>query len=162
VTRERGAAAVRPNTVAVAVTAADFRMGAFADLDGLQEAVGDRLLVSDGIQGLRAVDLDWTLAAARAVGGQKWLRAWWDTEFVALSPRALERLRPLLGGWTGVEGVSRYGGVPHPPLPGAQRLSVTNGSPFASRALATAFAQVESVGVDVIAVRIADTAGALI
>jgi len=39
---------------------------------------------------------------------------------------------------------------------------VTNGSPFASGALATALEQVESVGVDVIASRIADTAGELI
>jgi selenocysteine lyase/cysteine desulfurase len=162
VTPERVATAVGPNTVAVAVSAVDFRTGAVADLAGLREAVGDRLLVVDGIQGFGVVDLDWTLADALVVGGQKWLRAGWGTGFVALSPRALERLRPLLGGWTGVEGVSRYDGVRHEPLPGAQRLSVTNGSPFASGALATALEQVESVGVDVIASRIADTAGALI
>ena len=96
------------------------------------------------------------------VGGQKWLRVGWGTGFVALSPRALVRLRPLPAGSTGAEGVSCYDGVPHEPLPGAQRLSVTNGSPFASGALATALEQVESVGVDVIASRIADTASELI
>jgi len=162
VTPERVAAAVGPDTVAVAVSAVDFRTGAVADLAGLREAVGDRLLVVDGIQGFGVVDADWTSADALVVGGQKWLRAGWGTGFVALSSRALERLRPVLGGWTGVEGPSRYDGVPHEPAPGAQRLSVTNGSPFASGALATALEQLESVGVGVVASRIADTAGSLI
>jgi selenocysteine lyase/cysteine desulfurase len=162
VTPERVADAIGPNTVAVAVSAVDFRTGAVADLAALREAVGDRLLVVDGIQGFGAIEVDWTLADALVVGGQKWLRAGWGTGFVALSPRALDRVRPLLGGWTGVEGSSRYDGVPHAPLPGAQRLSVTNGSPFASGALATALEQLESVGVDVVASRIADTAGSLI
>lgn len=162
VTPERVADAVGPDTVAVAVSAVDFRTGAVADLAGLREAVGDRLLVVDGIQGFGVIEADWTLADALVVGGQKWLRAGWGTGFVALSPRALDRLRPVLGGWTGVEGASRYDGSPHAPLPGAQRLSVTNGSPFASGALAAALSQVESVGVGVIASRIGDTAGALI
>lgn len=162
VTPERVADAVGPNTVAVAVSAVDFRTGAVADLAGLREAAGDRLLVVDGIQGFGVVDLDWKLADALIVGGQKWLRAGWGTGFVALSPRALDRLRPVLGGWTGVEGASRYDGVPHMPLPGAQRLSVTNGSPFASGALATALEQLESVGASVVASRISDTVGELI
>ena len=162
VTPERVADAVGPDTVAVAVSAVDFRTGTVADLAGLREAVGDRLLVVDGIQGFGVLDADWALADALVVGGQKWLRAGWGTGFVALSSRALARLRPVLGGWTGVEGASRYDGVPHAPLPGAQRLSVTNGSPFASGALATALEQLESVGVDVVASRVADTAGDLI
>jgi selenocysteine lyase/cysteine desulfurase len=148
VTPERVADAVDPYTVAVAVSAVDFRTGAVADLAGLREAAGDRLLVVDGIQGFGVVDADWSLVDALVVGGQKWLRAGWGTGFVALSPRALDRLRPVLGGWTGVEGPSRYDGVPHAALPGAQRFSVTNGSPFASGALATALEQLESVGVE--------------
>jgi selenocysteine lyase/cysteine desulfurase len=162
VTPERVADAVGPYTVAVAVSAVDFRTGAVADLAGLREAAGDRLLVVDGIQGFGVVDADWSLADALVVGGQKWLRAGWGTGFVALSTRALDRLRPVLGGWTGVEGPSRYDGVPHAALPGAQRFSVTNGSPFASGALATALEQLEQVGVDVVASRVADTAGDLI
>ena len=162
VTPERVADAVGRDTVAVAVSAVDFRTGAVADLAGLREAVGDRLLVVDGIQGFGVVDADWSLADALVVGGQKWLRAGWGTGFVGLSPRALDRLHPLLGGWTGVEGASRYDGVPHAPLPGAQRLSVTNGSPFASGALATALEQLESVGVGAVASLVADTAGDLI
>lgn len=162
VTPERVAAAIGPDTVAIAISAVDFRTGAVADLIGLREAAGDRLLIVDGIQGLGVLDADWTLADALIVGGQKWLRAGWGTGFIALSPRALDRLRPVLGGWTGVEGAYRYDGVPHIPLPGAQRLSVTNGSPFASGALATALEQIESVGICAIASRIGDAAGDLI
>ena len=50
VTPERVADAVGPDTVAVAVSAVDFRTGTVADLAGLREAVGDRLLVVDGIR----------------------------------------------------------------------------------------------------------------
>ena len=75
VTPERVADAVGPDTVAVAVSAVDFRTGTVADLAGLREAVGDRLLVVDGIQGFGVLDADWTLADALVVGGQKWLRA---------------------------------------------------------------------------------------
>ena len=162
VTPDRVADQVGPNTVAVAVSAVDFRTGAVANLAGLREAVGDRLLVIDGIQGFGVLDTDWTLADALVVGGQKWLRAGWGNGFVALSPRGLDRLRPVLGGWTGVEGHSRYDGVPHAPLPGAQRLSMTNGSPLASGALATAVEQLEAAGVDAVAARVADLAGELI
>ncbi|MEH3088493.1 MAG: aminotransferase class V-fold PLP-dependent enzyme [Microbacterium arborescens] len=157
VTPERVAAAMRPETVAVAVSAVDFRTGARADLMGLREAVGDRLLIVDGIQGFGILDIDWTLADALVVGGQKWLRAGWGTGFTALSPRALERLRPRLGGWTGVEEPYLYDGRRHPPLPGAQRLSVTNASPFTSGALAAALELIESVGVSAIHDRIAAT-----
>ncbi|MCZ4068846.1 aminotransferase class V-fold PLP-dependent enzyme [Microbacterium sp. H37-C3] len=162
VTPERVAAAVRPDTVAVAVSAVDFRTGTRADLAGLREAVGDRLLIVDGIQGFGVLDIDWTVADALVVGGQKWLRAGWGAGFTALSPRALERLLPRLGGWTGVEDPSRYDGRRHPPLPGAQRLSVTNASPFASGALATALEVIETVGVAAIHDRIAATAERLI
>ena len=154
VTPERVADALTPGTVAVAVSAVDFRTGHRADLAGLREVVGDRLLVVDGIQGFGVVDQDWTAADALVVGGQKWLRAGWGTGFVALSARGLDRLRPLLGGWTGVEGPTRYDGVPHEPLPGARRFSVTNASPFTSAALATALELVEHVGVGTVHARV--------
>ncbi|WP_432053218.1 aminotransferase class V-fold PLP-dependent enzyme [Streptomyces xiamenensis] len=157
VTPDRVAAALTPDTVAVAVSAVDFRTGFRADLAGIRAVIGDRLLVVDGIQGFGVLDIDWTVTDALVVGGQKWLRAGWGTGFVALSPRGTERLRPVLGGWTGVENPSRYDGVLHEPLPGAPGLSVTNGSPFASGALATALAQLESVGVATVRRRIEDT-----
>lgn len=162
VTPERVAVAVGPDTVAVAVSAVDFRTGARVDLAGLREAIGDRLLVVDGIQGFGVLDADWSPADVLIVGGQKWLRAGWGTGFVAMSPRALDRLRPLVAGWTGVEDAGRYDGRRHRPLPGAQRFSVTNASPFASGALAAALELIESVGVPAIEERIAGTAGRLI
>ncbi|MEV7874576.1 aminotransferase class V-fold PLP-dependent enzyme [Microbacterium sp. NPDC089188] len=161
VTAARVAEAVTADTVAVAVSAVDFRTGARADLAALRDAVGDRLLIVDGIQGFGVIEADWTLADALVVGGQKWLRAGWGTGFLALSPRALERLRPLLGGWTGVEEAGLYDGRPHPALPGAQRLSITNASPFSSGALATALELLESVGVPTVGRRIADRTGQL-
>ncbi|QLD12063.1 hypothetical protein [Microbacterium oleivorans] len=67
-----------------------------------------------------------------------------------MPPRALDRLRPLLGGWTGVEDAGRYDGRPHRPLPGTRHFSVTNACPFGSGALAAALELIESVGVPVI------------
>ncbi|RJU02405.1 aminotransferase class V-fold PLP-dependent enzyme [Arthrobacter frigidicola] len=70
--------ALTSDTVALAVSAVDFRTGYRADLAGLREVLGpDRLLVVDGIQGFGAVDLDWAVADALVVGGQKWIRGGW-------------------------------------------------------------------------------------
>ncbi|GAB3250792.1 aminotransferase class V-fold PLP-dependent enzyme [Kineosporia babensis] len=154
VTPEVIAAALRPETVAVAISAVDFRTGYRADLAGLRQVIGDRLLVVDGIQGFGVLDQDWTHADALAVGGQKWLRAGWGTGFLALSPRGLDRIRPLLGSWTGVEEPSVYDGQEHAPLAGARSLSVTNLSPFSSAALGAALELLETVGVAAVQDRI--------
>ncbi|WP_066039710.1 aminotransferase class V-fold PLP-dependent enzyme [Herbiconiux solani] len=156
VTPELVAASLTPSVTAVSVSAVDFRTGHRADLAGLREVVGDRLLIVDGIQGFGVLDLPWQLADALVVGGQKWLRAGWGTGFVAYSARALERLEPTLGGWTGVEQPTLYDGAEHPVQAGAQRFSVTNGSPFASGALATALELVEDAGVGTIAAAVAE------
>ena len=162
VTPERVAESLSSDTVVIAVSAVDFRTGARADLAGIRAVIGDRLLVVDGIQGFGVLDIDWTVADALVVGGQKWLRAGWGTGFMALSPRALAQLRTSFGGWTGVESPSTYDGVPHALLPGAGRFSVTNGSPFASGALTTALEQLESVGVAGVYACIQDRASVLI
>ena len=145
-----------PETVAVSVSAVDFRTGFRADLDGIRDVIGDRLLVVDGIQGFGAVDLPWSAADVLVAGGQKWMRAGWGNGFLALSDRALDRLHPGLGGWTGVEEPSRYDGGRHEPLEGAARHSVTNGSPFASGALASALELVEAAGIANIEAAIAE------
>lgn len=147
--------------VAVSVSAVDFRTGFVADLAGIRSVIGDRLLVVDGIQGFGVADLDWSLADALVVGGQKWLRAGWGAGFVAFSERGLDRVRPVLGGWTGVEGPTRYDGEEHDLLPGAAAHSITNLSPFATGSLAAALELVELVGVPRIAARIEETATAL-
>ncbi|MCC3279964.1 aminotransferase class V-fold PLP-dependent enzyme [Arthrobacter sp. zg-Y40] len=156
VTPERVRAALTESTVAVSVSAVDFRTGYRADLAGIREAVGDRLLVVDGIQGFGAIELPWDAADVLVAGGQKWMRAGWGCGFMALSDRALERLGNTLGGWTAVNQPTNYDGVQHPPLDGAARLSVTNGSPFASGALSAALELAESAGVEAIEAAIAE------
>ena len=162
VTPELVDASLTDDVVAVSVSAVDFRTGYVADLAGIRAVIGDRLLVVDGIQGFGVADLDWTLADALVVGGQKWLRAGWGAGFVSLSERGLDRIRPVLGSWTGVEGPTRYDGEEHDPLPDAGRHSITNLSPFATGSLATALELVEGVGVARIAERVSDTAAVLI
>ncbi|WP_377272776.1 aminotransferase class V-fold PLP-dependent enzyme [Peterkaempfera sp. SMS 1(5)a] len=149
-------AALTPDTRAVAVSAVDFQTGYRADLAALREVIGDRLLVVDGIQGFGAVDAAWGAADILVVGGQKWLRAGWSTGFLALSPRAAERVRPLLTGWTGVEEPVRYDGTLHERAGGVEEFSLTNLSPVATAAFAGALELVESVGVDWIERRISD------
>ncbi|MCS5715551.1 aminotransferase class V-fold PLP-dependent enzyme [Herbiconiux sp. CPCC 205716] len=147
VTAERVADALTPSTRVLAVSAVDFRTGYRADLGALRKVIGpDRLLVVDGIQNLGAAPNDWTAADVLAVGGQKWLRAGWGTGFLALSPRGLDEVAPVLGGWTGVEHPAAYDGIEHPLLPGAERYSVTSLSPFATGAFATALEQFEAAG----------------
>jgi selenocysteine lyase/cysteine desulfurase len=131
---------------AVAVSAVDFATGYRADLAGLREAVGDRLLVVDAIQGLGAVEADWAAADLLVAGGQKWLRSGWGTGVLAVSDRALDRLHPLLAGWTAVEAPSHYDGAEHPLAAGAARFATTNGSPVAQAGFAAGLELLESVG----------------
>lgn len=63
------------------MSAVNVRPNSVADLAVLRETMGDRLLVVDGIQGFGVVDLDWTLADALVMGGQKWLPARWGAGF---------------------------------------------------------------------------------
>jgi selenocysteine lyase/cysteine desulfurase len=151
-----------PSITAVAVSAVDFRTGLRADLAGIREVIGDRLLIVDGIQGFGVVDADWSMADALAVGGQKWLRAGWGGGFVSFSERGLDAIRPLLGSWTGAENTGLYDGVEHTILPDARRHSITNLSPFAMGSLASALELVSSVGVARIEELIAGTADVLI
>ncbi|MFB8387176.1 aminotransferase class V-fold PLP-dependent enzyme [Microbacterium sp. NPDC055910] len=147
VTPERVAAALRPSTTAVAVSAVDFRTGWRADLAGLRETIGDRLLIVDAIQAAGVVDLPWHLADVVVAGGQKWLRAGWGTGFVAVSERARTRLAPRLSGWTAVERPTSYDGRRHPLAAGAQHMRVTNGSPASAHVLSAALGLVTDVGV---------------
>lgn len=147
---------IEERTTAVSVSAVDFATGYRADLAGLRQAIGDRLLIVDGIQGFGAVDLPWPLADVLVVGGQKWLRAGWGTGFLALSPRASQRLHPLLSGWTGAERPSGYDGRIHPRAPGAAQHSLTNLSPVVDAGFAAALELVEQVTPQWIERRIAE------
>ncbi|MHA7145639.1 aminotransferase class V-fold PLP-dependent enzyme [Arthrobacter sp. TmT3-37] len=151
------------DTVAVSVSAVDFRTGYRAGLAGIRDAIGpDRLLVVDGIQGFGVADLEWTLADVLIAGAQKWVRAGWGVAGIAMSPQGLERIEPLLTGWTGVADARRYDGEEHAPLPGAGRFSISNLSPYATGAFAEALELIEPVGVPAIEGIIATHAGALI
>lgn len=132
---------------ALSVSAVDFRTGYRADLAGLREAVGDRLLIVDGIQGFGVVDEPWELADVLVVGGQKWLRAGWSTGFVVLSDRALERLRPVLSGWTGAVDAGLFDNEVHETAPDAAAWNLTHLSPVVSGAFAEALELVELAGV---------------
>ena len=150
------------NTVAVSVSAVDFRTGYRADLAGIRDVIGpDRLLVVDGIQGFGVVDQDWTAADVLIAGAQKWVRGGWGVAALAFSPQGLGRIEPLLTGWTGVTDSRRYDGEEHPPLPGAGRFSISNLSPYATGAFAEALELVESVGVAAIDGIVATHAAAL-
>jgi selenocysteine lyase/cysteine desulfurase len=148
------AALASADAAAVVVSAVDFATGFRADLAGLREVVGERLLVVDGIQGVGAVDQDWTAADVLVAGGQKWLRSGWSTGVVAVSDRALERLDPLLAGWTGVQDATDYDGEEHPLADGAARFTTTNTSPVAQACLAAGLELVEAAGPSWVAGRI--------
>ncbi|MCP2242558.1 aminotransferase class V-fold PLP-dependent enzyme [Lentzea aerocolonigenes] len=132
---------------ALSVSAVDFRTGYRADLAALREAVGDRLLIVDGIQGFGVADEPWELADVLVVGGQKWLRAGWSTGFVVLSDRALERLSPVLSGWTGAVDAGLFDDEVHEPAADAASWNITNLSPVVSGAFAEALELVELAGV---------------
>ena len=150
VTPDAVARAITPSTVALAVSAVDFRTGYRVDLAGVREVLGDRLLLVDAIQGFGVCDMDWSLADALMVGGQKWLRASWGTGFISLSPRAEERLGEGLAGWTTVEGPYRYDGVIHETLRSAKRFSLTNGDLVAASRLRAALQILEDVSVSTV------------
>ncbi|WP_447006976.1 aminotransferase class V-fold PLP-dependent enzyme [Saccharothrix isguenensis] len=154
VTADAVRAALTPATVAVSVSAVDFRTGYRADLAALRQVVGDRLLVVDGIQGFGVVDEPWEAADVLVVGGQKWLRAGWSTGFTTLSDRALDRLDPVLSGWTGAVDPGLFDDAVHPVAGGAAGWSITHLSPIAAGALAAALELVELAGVGNINARI--------
>ena len=155
------ASALTDNTVAVAVSAVSFQTGYRVDLDAVRDVIGDRLLVVDAVQAMGVVQQDWRVADVVAVGGQKWLRAGWGTGFLALSPRALDRLEPLLTGWAGVEDAGVYSGDEHPRRADARRFTVTNGAPSAAAALTAALEGIESAGAAAVAEQVSARASHL-
>jgi len=141
-----------PSTVAVAVSLVDSRTGFRVDLEGIRQVIGDRLLIVDAIQGFGVVDAAYEVADVVASGGQKWARAGWGTGFLALSDRAVERLTPVVSGFTGIE--NPEGGLPWDavPLPAraASAFRVTNGDGVAQARFATALEEIRAVGVPAI------------
>lgn len=148
-------------TTMVSVSAVDYRTGYRADLAALRDVVGDRLLVVDAIQGFGVVDEPWEVADVLVAGGQKWLRAGWGTGFAMLSDRMLERMDPVLSGWTGARDPGLFDEEIHLPDNTATSWSISNLSPVTSGAFAAALELVEEAGVAAIGARIADRIDAL-
>ena len=145
-----------PNIVAVAVSLVDFRSGYLADIEGIRQVIGDRLLIVDAMQGFGVVDAPFELADVIASGGQTWVRAGWGTGFLALSDRALERLTPVFSGFTltDVKDLS-LDGVP-PPARGAAAYSISHPSPIDQARFAAALEEIDAVGVPAISARLAE------
>ncbi len=144
-----------PETVAVGVSLVDFRTGYLADIEGIRQVIGDRLLIVDAIQGFGAVDAPYQVADVVVSGGQKWVRAGWGTGFLALSERAAENLIPVFSGHTGTDADMPLDEVP-PPSRGASAFSVSSPDPAAQARLAVALEEIGAVGVSAIQERILD------
>ena len=139
---------------AVAVSLVDFRTGYLADLEGIRQVIGDRILIVDAIQGFTVTDVDYTLADIVVSGGQKWARAGWSTGFLAMSDRAVDRVTPVLSGFNATdEGPMPTGYVPSPAR-GARAFQVSNPSPIAQARLAAALEQLAEVGREAVTERI--------
>lgn len=137
---------------AVGVSLVDFRTGYLADLAGLREAIGDRLLIVDAVQGFGVVDVDYGAADVVCGNGYKWLRAGRGTGFAVFGDRALDRLTPVYSGIGGADAdmdADAQGIVPARSR-GALAFAVSEPDDLAMTRLATATAQVRDAGVPAI------------
>ncbi|PRY64985.1 selenocysteine lyase/cysteine desulfurase [Glaciihabitans tibetensis] len=138
---------------AVAVSLVDFRTGYVADLEGIRQVIGDRLLIVDAIQGFGVVDAPFELADVVVAGGQKWVRAGWGTGFLGLSDRAAERLTPVFSGFSGAANAEGEQSWTMPvdevraPAAGAAAFQVSNPDPIAQARFAAALEEIAAVGV---------------
>jgi selenocysteine lyase/cysteine desulfurase len=142
-------------TTAVVVSLVDYRTGALADLEGIRQVIGDRLLIVDAIQGFTTVDAPYGVADVVVAGGQKWARAGWGTGFLAMSDRAIERIQPVLSGFPAAD----VDGMPvdevPPPTRGVGAFRVTNPDPIAQARFAAALEEIAEIGVPAIAEQLA-------
>ena len=149
------------STAAVMVSLVDSRTGYLADIDGIRQVIGDRLLVVDAIQGFGVVDAPYEVADVVVSGGQKWVRSGWGTGFLALSERALDHLTPVFSGWTGSGGDQPWDEV-RDPLRAASAFTVSNPDPVAEARFAAALEEIAEAGVGEIAAAVRDNAGRVI
>ncbi len=154
---------ITPNTVAVAVSLVDFRTGYVADLEGIRQVIGDRLLIVDAIQGFSVVDAAYEAADVVVAGGQKWVRAGWGTGFMALSQHALERITPVVSGFNATDLAEPWSNSEiQEPTAGAAAFSVSMPDCIAQARLAAALEQVDKVSVPEIVQSIAQRTSRLI
>ncbi|WP_158864990.1 aminotransferase class V-fold PLP-dependent enzyme [Leifsonia sp. AG29] len=144
------------STAAVMVSLVDSRTGYLADIDGIRQVIGDRLLIVDAIQGFGVVDAPYEVADVVVSGGQKWTRAGWGTGFLALSERAIDHLTPVFSGWTG-SGAEQPWDEVRDPVRGAAAFSISNPDPVAEARFAAALEEIVEVGVAAIADAVSDS-----
>ena len=157
VTPDAVRAALTDDVTALAVSLVDYRSGYVADLTGLRDAIGDRLLIVDAVQGFGVVDADYAAADVVCGNGYKWLRAGRGTGFASFSARARERIEPVLSGFAGMEG--QVGSdVVDLPRAGAAAYTVTGADSLAAGRLSAAVREVRDVGVAAIAAEVGDRA----
>jgi selenocysteine lyase/cysteine desulfurase len=149
-------------TLAVAVSLVDYRTGYLADIEGIRQVIGDRLLIVDAIQGFGVVDAPFEVADVVASGGQKWTRAGWGTGFLALSDKAIDRIAPVLSGFPGSEVEGEPVNEVPPPARAARAFAVSNPDPIAQARFAAALEEIERVGVETIRGRVLERSARII
>lgn len=143
------------DVTAVAVSLVDFRTGYLADLDGIRQVIGDRMLIVDAVQGFSVTEAHWAAADVVVSGGQKWVRAGHGTGFLALSDRAAEQLDPVLSGWMADDGEMPLDEV-RDAVRGAGAFRITHPDPRAQACFAAALEDISAVGVSAIAAAVAE------
>ncbi|GAB3580114.1 hypothetical protein GCM10027406_19270 [Leifsonia lichenia] len=143
------------NTTAVMVSLVDSRTGYLADIDGIRQVIGDRLLIVDAIQGFGVVDAPYEVADVVVAGGQKWARAGWGTGFLVASERAIEHLTPVFSGWTGADLDGSWDEVGEPSA-STRAFSISNPDPIAQARFAAALEDIAAVGVPAVGAAIGD------
>ena len=148
--------------VAVAVSLVDFRTGYLADLEGIRQVIGDRMLIVDATQCFGVVDAPWGAADVVVAGGQKWPRAGWGTGFLAVSDRARENLTPVWSGFSATDTVGTPMDAVPEPTSTAAAFQVSFPDPMAQARLAVSLEEIAAVGVPTINARIAQSVSRII
>ena len=163
VTADVVAEALDDEVVALAVSHVDFRTGYRADLAALRELLGpDRLLIVDAVQSFGVVDVDFAAADVVVGHGYKWLRAGRGSGFAWFSPRARERILPVLSGITGTAAAGLVVDELPAPAPSAQAYTVSAPDTLAAGRLAIGTRDVRDAGVAAIEARVSQHVDAVI
>ena len=149
--------AIDDDVVALAVSHVDFRTGYRADLAALREAIGpDRLLIVDAVQSFGVIDVDYAAADVVVGHGCKWLRAGRGSAFAWFSPRARERIVPVLSGITGTTANGLFVDELPAPAPSARAFTISQPDTLAAGRLAIGVRDVRDAGVAAVEKRLAE------
>lgn len=147
-----------PAIRAVAMSLVQFSNGHRNPIEAVGRACRERgvFFVVDAIQGLGAVELDWSDAQADllACGGQKWLCGPWGSGFFVAAEWMCERIEPVRIGWLQVAGARDYHNLCEYDLrfePDARRFEVGTYPYTALLGLSESLELIETLGVPRIA-----------